>query len=186
MSSDDQHTGLADELAARSDDALTELLLERPDLASPTPSGTRVLAQRALSAASLALAGEDLDILAVAVLEEVAARHSRSPKKSRRPSVTTIVKALSGRADAAAVRARLDLLRRRAILWGEDSSLGAGEHVDSAMPWKAKHLSGPLVGRSGEEIAAMIADLDERPLGLLHTLARGPALGRSRDAAHHA
>ncbi|WP_435174790.1 helicase-associated domain-containing protein [Gordonia hongkongensis] len=183
MSSDDQHTGLADELAARSDDALTELLLERPDLASPTPSGTRVLAQRALSAASLALAGEDLDILAVAVLEEVAARHSRSPKKSRRPSVTTIVKALAGRADAAAVRARLDLLRRRAILWGEDSSLGAGEHVDSAMPWKAKHLSGPLVGLSGEEIAALIAGLDERPLELLQTLARGPALGRSRDAA---
>ena len=56
MSSDDQHAGLAEELAARSDDELTELLIERPDLASPTPQGTRVLAQRALSAASLALA----------------------------------------------------------------------------------------------------------------------------------
>lgn len=183
MSSDDQHTGLADELAARSDDALTELLLERPDLASPTPSGTRVLAQRALSAASLSLAGEDLDVLAVAVLEEIIARHSRSTGKARRPSVATVVKALSGRADADAVRARIDLLRRRAILWGEDAALHSGEHVASAMPWKGRHLTGPLVGRSGEEIAEMIAGLDERPLGLLQTLARGPALGRSRDAA---
>ena len=73
MSSDDQHAGLAAELAARSDEELTELLIERPDLASPTPAGTRVLAQRALSAASLSLAGDDLYVLSVAVLEQVLA-----------------------------------------------------------------------------------------------------------------
>ncbi|GAC02042.1 hypothetical protein GONAM_41_00290 [Gordonia namibiensis NBRC 108229] len=182
MSSDDQHAGLAEELAARSDDELTELLIERPDLASPTPQGTRVLAQRALSAASLALAGEDLDVLAVAVLEQAIALGSRKTTKSKRPSVAKIVKSLSGRAAADEVRARIELLRRRAILWGDKTSLCAGEHVDSAMPWRSPHLTGPLAGRSGAEIAAMVADLDERPKELLETLARGPALGRSRDA----
>ncbi|MCD2147309.1 helicase-associated domain-containing protein [Gordonia paraffinivorans] len=184
MSSDDQHAGLAAELAARSDDELTELLIERPDLASPTPQGTRVLAQRALSAASLTVAGEDLDVLSVAVLEQVIAfRTDTSKRKPKSRTAASIVKALSGRTDADEVRARIELLRRRAILWGKDSSLFAGDHVDAALPWKARHLTGPLAGRSGEEIAAMIAELPERPRELLETLARGPALGRSRDAA---
>lgn len=184
MSSDDQHAGLAAELAARSDEELTELLIERPDLASPTPAGTRVLAQRALSAASLSLAGEDLDVLSVAVLEQVLAfRVDTSKRKPKSLTAASIVKALSGRADAAEIRVRIDLLRRRAILWGKDSSLQAGAHLEAALPWRALHLTGPLAGRSGEEIAAMIAELPERPRELLETLARGPALGRSRDAA---
>ncbi|MBD0863890.1 helicase-associated domain-containing protein [Gordonia sp. zg691] len=185
MSSDDQHTGLADELAGRSDDELTELLIERPDLASPTPAGTRVLAQRALSAASLALAGEDLDVLAVAVLEVVLA-HSVTAGHHEVPgpvAVRTILAELKGHAAPAAVRDRIDLLRRRAILWGDDTALYSGAHTASALPWKARHLTGPLAGRTGDEIAAMVAGLDERSAGLLQTLARGPALGRSRDAA---
>lgn len=136
MSSDDQHAGLAAELAARSDEELTELLIERPDLASPTPAGTRVLAQRALSAASLSLAGEDLDVLSVAVLEQVLAfRVDTSKRKPKSLTAASIVKALSGRADAAEIRVRIDLLRRRAILWGKDSSLQAGAHLEAALPW---------------------------------------------------
>ncbi|WP_439031939.1 helicase-associated domain-containing protein [Gordonia terrae] len=185
MSSDDQHSGLAAELAARSDDELTDLLLERPDLASPTPSGTRVLAQRALSAASLALAGEDLDVLAVAVLEEVVGASTADGHRELPGPVPVahLLDALDGRADPDLLRARIDLLRRRAIVWGDDSGLHSGAHTASAMPWKARHLTGPLAGRSADDIAAMLAELDERPLGLLQTLARGPALGRSRDAS---
>ena len=52
---------LADDLSARSDDELVDLLTARPDLAAPPPQGCAVLGQRALSAASIALAGEDLD-----------------------------------------------------------------------------------------------------------------------------
>ena len=55
MSSDDQRRSLAQYLAGLTDDALADLLAERPDLASPPPQGTGVLAQRALAPASLTL-----------------------------------------------------------------------------------------------------------------------------------
>ena len=60
MSADDQRIGLAGDLAARSDDELVALFIARPDLAAPPPQGSGVLGQRALSAASITLAGEDL------------------------------------------------------------------------------------------------------------------------------
>ena len=62
MTPDRPLRGLAETLAARSDDELSELLAARADLASPPPRGTGVLAQRALSSASIALTGDGLDL----------------------------------------------------------------------------------------------------------------------------
>ncbi|MGV9857769.1 helicase-associated domain-containing protein [Gordonia sp. NPDC003425] len=185
MSSDDQPLGLADDLAARSDDALADLLAQRPDLASPPPQGTAVLAQRALTAASMTLAGEGLDLLTLAVVEQVmavAGAAGRGPL----PATTTaadIVDALSDRADAAEITDRIELLLARALLWGEHEALVWGAHLGATLPWKALHLTGPLAHTSPAELRALIDSVDDRQRELLTTLARGPALGRSRDAA---
>ncbi|GAA1481294.1 helicase-associated domain-containing protein [Gordonia sinesedis] len=185
MSSDDQRTDLAEDLAARSDDALTELLTARPDLASPPPQGTAVLAQRALTAASIGLAGDGLDLLALAVLEE-AIRLAVAPGARALPapvSVDAIVGALADRAEPDQIRDRVRLLLDRALIWGTPDALYSGAHTPSALPWRALHLTGPLAHTTADELAVRLRELDDRPRELLETLSRGPALGRSRDAA---
>lgn len=186
MSAQDRDVSLADDLASRTDDQLVDLLALRPDLASPPPAGTGVLASRALSAASVTLAGEDLDLLGVAVLE-TALDLSRAPKGPLPAPITVaaIVDALDGRAPEADLRARIDDLRDRAVLWGDDDALNIGAHAASALPWRAPHLTGPHV-HTTDELRALLDGLDERQRGLMETLSRGPALGRSRDAARDA
>ncbi|HMS75399.1 helicase-associated domain-containing protein [Gordonia sp. (in: high G+C Gram-positive bacteria)] len=185
MSADDLHIGLAEDLAARSDDDLVALFVARPDLAAPPPQGSGVLGQRALSAASITLAGEDLDVAAVAVLEQLIALST--PDSGARTVIpvasTAVIKALGKRADRADVLERIDLLRRRALVWGGPKQLMIGAHTPSALPWKALQLTGPLAGRSPDDIHALLDGLDEGQSELLGTLSRGPALGRTRDAA---
>ncbi|AZG45608.1 helicase-associated domain-containing protein [Gordonia insulae] len=184
MTADDQGGSLADDLALRTDDELVELLTARPDLASPPPAGTGVLASRALSAASSALAGEDLDLPAVAVLEQAIALGTEpSGRIPALTSVTAIVEKLSGRAVKSDIVDRVHLLRDRALLWGPDDALRSGAHAPGALPWRAHHLTGPIADRSADELRATLDALDDRERGLLETLSRGPALGRSRDAA---
>ncbi|MGV9711112.1 helicase-associated domain-containing protein [Gordonia sp. NPDC003424] len=184
MSSDSGGAGLADDLASRSDDELTELLTARPDLASPPPAGTKVLASRALSAGSSSLAGEDLDLLAAAVLEIVIDRGAEGKGLLPAPVATdVVVKGLAGRADRAEIDARVDLLRRRALLWGPDDGLLTGAHAPSALPWRGRHLTGPMGAATTDELQSRLADLDERRRGVLEKLSQGSALGRSRDAA---
>lgn len=184
MSADDQGVSLADDLALRDDDELVGLLTARPDLASPPPAGTGVLASRALSAASSALAGESLDLLSVAVLEQTIELGTAGTGRIPAPtSVTAIVKALSGRAEERDIVDRIRLLHDRALIWGPDDALETGAHAPAALPWRAHHLTGPLAERHADEIRGDIDELDERERGLIETLSRGPALGRSRDAA---
>ncbi|NED65992.1 hypothetical protein G3I15_34215, partial [Streptomyces sp. SID10244] len=76
-----------------------------------------------------------------------------------------------------------DRLRRRALLWGPDDALLTGAHAPAALPWRGHHLTGPLARQKPEDLRATIDALDERERNLLETLSRGPALGRSRDAA---
>ncbi|MEE3849318.1 helicase-associated domain-containing protein [Gordonia sp. LSe1-13] len=187
MSADDQGSSLADDLALRSDDELIALLTARPDLASPPPAGTAVLASRALAAASSALAGEDLDLLSVAVLEQTISLGIGASGRIPAPtSVKAVVAELSGRVDADEVVARIQLLRSRALLWGPDDALVTGAHASAALPWRAHHLTGPLARQTPDELRRQTDDLGERERSLLETLSRGPALGRSRDAARDA
>ena len=134
--SPDQPISLADDLARRDDDQLLDLLQSRPDLASPPPPGVEVLAQRAMSAASINRCGEDLDLLAVAVLETIAALGSRSEQTRGLSPVSTdaIVEALSERAAPDAIRARIDNLVDLALLWGPPDALVTGPHMAAAWP----------------------------------------------------
>ncbi|GEE01103.1 hypothetical protein nbrc107696_15490 [Gordonia spumicola] len=201
--SPDQHPRTAsEELASRPDDRLVDLLVRRPDLASPPPRGTGVLAQRAMSAASISLAGDELDLLAIAVLEAFLDCARKTGDAARTTGDVTprhdllgpvgrddIVALLGRRALRADVDARLALLSDRALIWPARQSgrkathWVAGAHLPSALPWRAPHLLGPLASVDAARIADAVAALDDRPRELLTTLAQGPALGRSRDAA---
>lgn len=184
MSSESQGASLAADLASRADDELADLLSARPDLASPPPAGTRVLATRALSAASSALAGEDLDLLAVAVLEQAITLATEADGPIPAPTTRAdIVGGLKGRAGVGELRARVDDLRARALLWGSDDALHSGTHAPAALPWRAHHLTGPIGDVAPDDLRRRVDELGERERGLLETLSRGPVLGRSRDAA---
>ncbi|GGF36414.1 helicase-associated domain-containing protein [Williamsia phyllosphaerae] len=194
MSSDDRpgtgagperHVGLAQDLAGRTDEQLVELLLARPDLATPPPTSTAVLAQRALAGPSISLAAEDLDLLAAAVIEQaITATTDAAHRTILAPtSAKAVLSALAGRADKDDIRERIALLRSRALLWGPDSALETGSHTPSALSTRAMHLNGPLSTMTLAEIADVLAGLSDRERELIETLATGSALGRTRDAA---
>lgn len=167
---------LATELAGRSDDALVRLLAARPDLASPPPQGTGVLAQRALSSTSITLAGDGLDLLGVAVLDVVATAE-------KPPTPAAVAKVLIGRAEPAEITARIAMLTDRALLWTDGRRLVAPAHAPAALPWQGRHLTAGTAVRTPDEWRAEVSRLSPAQTGLLQTLSQGPPLGRSRDAA---
>lgn len=194
MTPDRSPRGLAETLTGRSDAELTALLLRRPDLASPPPRGTAVLAQRALSAASISLAGDGLDLATVAVLEAFLTAAADAPRHELLGPVSRaqLVELLGRRLPRPQVDARLDELTAAALIWNSGTGTArrpewvAGIHLPAALPWRGHHLLGPLAAATPDEISALIDALDERPRELLATLAAGPPLGRSRDAARDA
>ncbi|MFI9275086.1 helicase-associated domain-containing protein [Kitasatospora sp. NPDC052896] len=122
---------LAEELRARSDQALTTLLRLRPDLLAPVPTDLTQLAARLSSRASALRALERLDRFTLQVAEALAAAPDGSP-------VTVVRDLLAGPARVkphpgaepvdraavvAALPAALTALRDRALLWGPDSAL---------------------------------------------------------------
>lgn len=143
-----------------------------------------------MSAASIALAGEHLDLLAVAVVEAFldAAADSVHHDLLGPVSRDDIVARLGRRALRGDVDARLALLSDRALIWPASTEKKAaawvaGIHLPAALPWRAAHLVAPIALLQPEDVSARIEALDERPRELITTLSRGPALGRSRDAA---
>ncbi|GAA1900087.1 helicase-associated domain-containing protein [Williamsia serinedens] len=181
---------LAEDLAARPDDALVALLAARPDLASPPPAGTAVLAQRALAAPSINLVADDLDLLGVAVLEQVirlcsaaAGRRADEAPGAGTTSADDVRDALAGRADDADITARIETLRDRALIWGPDDAIRTAAHAPAALPGRGLHLTGPLAELDTDALRARIDGLGERERELLDTLAQGSPLGRTRDAA---
>ncbi len=194
MSSDDRpgagagperHLGLAQDLSGRTDDELVDLLLARPELATPPPTSTAVLAQRALAGPSISLAAEDLDLLACAVVEQVITATADATQSEIRVSTSTsaIVSALDGRAEKQDILERIALLRSRALLWGPDAAIETGAHTSSALSTRAAHLVGPLAQMTLAQIGDIVAGLSDRERELIDTLATGSALGRTRDAA---
>ncbi|GAA2054109.1 helicase-associated domain-containing protein [Williamsia deligens] len=181
---------LADDLTARSDEQLVALLAARPDLASPPPAGTAVLAQRALAAPSINLVADDLDLLGVAVLEQIirlcsaaAGRGGADAPDVGTTSADDVRAALTGRADDDAITARVDLLRDRALIWGPDTALRTAAHAPAALPGRGLHLTGPLAGVDTADLRSRLDGLDDRERELIETLAQGSPLGRTRDAA---
>ncbi|HEV7628192.1 MAG TPA: DNA-binding protein, partial [Streptomyces sp.] len=119
---------LADDLRARDDGALAELLRTRPDLLSPVPNDLTQLATRAGTRASVVRAVERLDLFALQTAEAIAIAPD--------PCSYGILEALlAGHPEnldppgdpachvATELPGALRTLRSQALLWGDDDRL---------------------------------------------------------------
>ncbi|MGW2399070.1 helicase-associated domain-containing protein [Kitasatospora sp. NPDC001664] len=122
---------LAEELRARSDEALATLLHARPDLLNPVPTDLTQLSARLSSRASALRALERLDRFTLQTAEALAAAPDGCPEATLRQLLAgpARVKPHPGAAPAdraaitAALPAALETLRSQALLWGPDSAL---------------------------------------------------------------
>ncbi|WP_033819577.1 helicase C-terminal domain-containing protein [Kitasatospora sp. MBT63] len=143
---------LAEELRARSDQALTGLLRARPDLLNPVPGDLTQLAARLSSRASALRALERLDRFTLQVAEALAALPDGGPDTAVRNLLTGPARVkphpaadpADREAVTAALPAALTELREQALLWGPDSALRLVIAVREAL---APSASNP--GRTG-------------------------------------
>ncbi|MFB9378460.1 helicase-associated domain-containing protein [Kineococcus gynurae] len=160
---------LAEELRARSDEELEQLLTARTDLVTPLPTSTTALATRSATRASTQRAVDRLETPALQVAEVLAVLPDPV-------SMTAVSKAWGARANDVVAD-----LRRQALVWGPDRAL----HLISAVrdllgPYPAG-LGPPLADALGRRSPARLAELLE-DLGL--DPAGDPEVALSRLAAH--
>ena len=174
-----QGNTLADWLRTRDDAALSALLSLRPDLATPPPAGTAVLATRAGIAASVVRACEDLDAFTLTVLEAMLVLGADAiPVR-----LTAVRKLLGKTVPAARLNDAIDKLRIRAIVWGADQELRVLPSVRETMPTFPGGL-GRSVPRLAEiDLGEVLAELDPQERRVLDALAVGPPIGTTKDAA---
>ncbi|HET9143185.1 MAG TPA: DNA-binding protein, partial [Actinophytocola sp.] len=164
-------------LREQDDAALVELLRARPDLATPPPPDSSVLAARAGARASVARAAEGLDTFLLTVLDALLladADHEPVP-------LTTVTSALGVEPDRVAGAVRT--LRGLALAWGDDTAIAlvpAAREVGGPFPGG---LGRPSAELAGADLPALLAGLSDAERRLLTTLAHGQPIGRTRDAA---
>ncbi|MEP6797482.1 MAG: helicase-associated domain-containing protein [Lapillicoccus sp.] len=167
---------LADDIRARSDAELSELIIGRPDLARPAPADLTSLAARASTRASVQRCLEALDRGELQVLEAAVVADDGTEAEE-------VARILGTRAE---VRPFLDRLWQLALLWrGAD-----GLHVVRTVPDvlgptpvglgpKATELVGTPSARltDPEEIAALVAETPVAGRAILERLTWGPPVG---------
>ncbi|MGH8917015.1 MAG: helicase-associated domain-containing protein, partial [Actinomycetes bacterium] len=172
-------TPLAEWLRGMDDDTLIALLRTRPDLAIPAPADSKVLATRAGLPASVIRACEDLDRFTLAVLTALVVAAADHTPVSR----PALVRLLGPGVAARQVSTALDALRRRALAWGGDDALVV---VPAAREVTGPHPGGlgrPAPELDGVDLEALLAQLPPPERKVLHTLAEGPPVGATREAA---
>ncbi|WP_054056221.1 helicase-associated domain-containing protein [Alloactinosynnema sp. L-07] len=165
-------TTLTDWLRARDDEALVAMLRARPDLATPRPSDTAVLATRAATRASVARAAEGLDTFTLAVLDALlTAGADRAP-------VPLGVVDLDGRVDQA-----VDTLRGLLLAWGDDDAISLVPAAREAGGLFPAGLGRSAPGLVDADVPALLAEIGDDERKVLTTLAHGQPVGRTKDAA---
>lgn len=168
---------MVDWLRAQDDEALAAVLRLRPDLSVPPPADLTVLATRAAVRASVHRACDDLDRVALAVLEALVVADADSAPVPRRE----LARLLGPDVRAAALTTALETLRARLLVWGEDAGL---QLVPAARDVVPRHPGG--LGRSAQGAAGssalpeLLAAVDDEERRVLDALAAGPPIGRSR------
>jgi hypothetical protein len=183
-------TTLADHLRALPDDGLAALLALRPDLVVPAPADLSALAARAQTRVSAARALDPLDRFTLQILD--ALRLSRDGGTTSTEAVLVLVANGRGAPPPATVRAAVDRLRARFLVYGPESALHVAAGVDEACsPYPAG------LGRPAAELDPATAEVCADPAGLrravltappparavLDRLAAGPPLGTTTQAA---
>ncbi|MGH4024738.1 MAG: helicase-associated domain-containing protein, partial [Pseudonocardiaceae bacterium] len=171
-------TALADWLRGLDDEALAGLLRARPDLGVPAPADSTVLATRAGMAASVARACEDLDRFTLTVLTALVVADADTAPAGR----ARLARLLGADVPARRLTEALELLRRRALAWGDDEGL--------AVVPAAREVTGPHPGGLGApdpeldqmDLGAVLAALPQAELRVLRALSAGPPVGETRDA----
>src|SRR5512139_334991 len=151
-------------LRAQQEAVLVGLLRERPDLATPPPADTAVLAMRAGTPSSVARAAEGLDTFTLAVLDALILADADSAPVPE----AVVERTLGAAAKPERVRAALDELRRLAIAWGTE---------EISLVTTAREVSGPFPGGLGRpspaldevDVPALLAELPEQERRLLTT-----------------
>jgi hypothetical protein len=189
---------LADWLRQRDDQTLAALLRARPDLATPPPADSTVLATRAGTWASVARAGEELDRFTLSALEALVVADA----DIRPVPMDTIRRLLGPDVPARRADAAIDRLRALAIVWdseiGSDGQIGSdGETggvtaagglclVPSAREVVGPHPAGlgaPSTELDGKDVDDLLRRLGTEERQTLNRLAAGSPIGRTKDAA---
>jgi len=171
---------LVDWLRAQDDEMLAGLLRLRPDLAVPPPADLSVLATRAGVRASVHRACDELDTVALAVLEALVVADADHAAVERGEVASLLGPDVPG----AALDGALAALRARGLAWGPDEELRlvpAARDVVPAFPGNlGRRAGGPA---ASSELGAMLEELPEEEHRVLAALVAGPPIGRSRSAA---
>ncbi|MFI2753182.1 helicase-associated domain-containing protein [Cellulomonas sp. P22] len=150
----------SEHLRTRSDDELVALLLQRPDLAAPSPSTLSSLAARASSRTSLERALAGVDGAVVQALEALVALHDGGSEVTAQ-DVATAVGADGARGER--VLQAIDRARELALVWTEGDVLHPAPGL--------AELLGPYPAGLAPATGAAVADLTQ--------LADAPAAARS-------
>src|SRR6185437_1847861 len=169
---------LASWLAELPDERLIRLLELRPDLAQPPPGSIAALAARTQARQSIKAATDELDFLRLAVLDALLVLQADSTAVP----TAKLLALIGDRAPEAAVADALDDLRDRALAWGDAAVRVAGD-AGSGLPWLPGQVTLEDPSQTGEQIADLIAGLDEAQTDVLEKLLDGSPMGRTRDAA---
>ncbi|WP_253888803.1 helicase-associated domain-containing protein [Actinokineospora diospyrosa] len=168
-------TTLTDWLRARGDEALAAVLRARPDLATPRPANTGVLAARAATRASVARVAEGLDTFTLAVLDALLAAGA-----DREPVPLTVVDI---DVSAQRVRAAVRQLRDLAVAWGEDDAISLVPAAREAGGLFPTGLGRPSPALDDVDVAEAVAALPVDEQDVLTRLASNGPIGNTRDAA---
>ena len=151
---------LADQLRGWSDEQLAALLHARPDLAAPTPQDSSQLASRIGTRASVLRAVDQLDLLALAVLDACVALGGEA-------SLATLQREVN--ATDSSVAETVDRLLSVALLWGTPERLRVLSVVHDVVGTAVSGLGASaetlLAGYGPRRVADLAADLGIRPSG---------------------
>lgn len=168
---------LAGWLRARDDAALATLLRARPDLTTPPPADTTVLATRSGIAASVGRACDDLDAFTLTVLDALLLLDADHAPVT----LTALVDSFGPQAPAGPIRDSVDRLRALAVAWGADDGLSVVPAARQLVPFPA-NLGRSVPELDGPQLRGLLDGLSDAERRLVATLAAGPPIGRTKDA----
>ena len=168
---------LADNLRARDDEALEQLVRRRPDLAVPTPGDLAQLAGRSVTAASTARALDHLTRFGLQVLEAAVVCDE--------PFSAADVFALLPDTQQPAVASQLDDLVLLALVWGEPDSWRPTVAARETVGRFPAGLGPALALLGGGDLGSLIAAMDDAPADareVVEALSWANPTGRVKDA----